>query len=124
MKKVFPFLVAFFLLFGGIFVWQKLQNPFPSNQKSATKLITVYLNSRLVQIEKGKTALDLLKKYAKIETKGEGSNAFVISIDGKKALSEKREYWAFYLNGKLAPVGAGSYQLKDGDKIEWKIEKY
>jgi len=24
----------------------------------------------------------------------------------------------------MSKVGAGSYKLKDGDKIEWKVEKY
>ena len=40
------------------------------------------------------------------------------------AEESKKEYWAFYINGKMANVGAADYQTKEGDKIEWKIEKY
>jgi len=76
------------------------------------------------QIEEGRTALDLLKQSASPVTVGEKENAFVVGINGIKAEEEKQEFWSFYLNGKPSPVGAGSYQLKDGDKIEWKIEKY
>ena len=45
-------------------------------------------------------------------------------INGRRVDDRKNEYWAFYLNGKMAQIGAGSYQLKNGDKIEWKIETY
>jgi hypothetical protein len=68
--------------------------------------------------------LDLTKKIATVATSGEGANSYITSIDGKEAKSASKEFWAFYVNGKQAEVGAGSYQLKNGDKIEWKIEKY
>jgi len=82
------------------------------------------LSAQEAAIEEGKTALDLTKQVAKVETKGEGQNAFVISINGKVANSVKKEFWEFLVNGKPAEVGAGSYQLKDGDKIEWRISTY
>lgn len=109
------------LVFSGLYVYRK---SIKIVEKQSVKQISVSLNSKVLTIEEGKTVLDLLKKYTKVETKGEGVNAFIISIDGKKALTEKREYWAFFVNGKPATVGAGSYKLKSGDKIEWKIEKY
>jgi len=80
-----------------------------------------YINKK---IDLGSTALDLLKKTAEVKIKGEGENAFVTSINGKEAKSGDNEYWSFNVNGKPATVGAGSYKLKDKDKIEWKIEKY
>ncbi len=76
------------------------------------------------QLVEGKTALDLLQKTAAVVTKGQKENAFVVEINGKKAEEKNKEYWAFYINGKLSAVGAGSYKLKNGDKIEWKIENY
>ena len=82
------------------------------------------LSAQEVGIEEGKTALDLTKKVAKVQTKGEGRDAFVVSIDGKIADSAKKEFWEFLVNGKPAEVGAGSYKLKDGDKIEWRISNY
>lgn len=75
-------------------------------------------------VKAGTTALDLLKQNTKIETKGEGVNAYVVAINGRTASNTDKEYWAFYINGKSAVVGAGSYKLKSGDKILWKIEKF
>lgn len=77
-----------------------------------------------IQIEGGKTALDLLRKTTQVEMQGEGENAFVTSINGRLADQSKKEFWAFYVNGKPAQVGAGSYILKAEDKIEWKLETY
>jgi hypothetical protein len=82
------------------------------------------LSAQEVAIEEGKTALDLTKSVAKVKTKGEGQDAFVTSINGKAADSAKKEFWEFLVNGKSAEVGAGSYKLKDGDKIEWRISTF
>jgi len=72
----------------------------------------------------GSTALQALYKTHKIQSKGLGTNAFITSIDGRTASDEKREFWAFYVNGKQAEVGAGTYVVKNNDTIEWKIETY
>lgn len=72
----------------------------------------------------GKTALDFIKEKTIVQTKGEGVNAYVIKINGRIADDTKKEFWAFYVNGKQAEVGAGSYKLREGDKILWKIETY
>jgi hypothetical protein len=76
--------------------------------------------------EDGVDALTLLKTATNdnFDAKGSGSNAFVTSINGVAADDSKHEYWAFYVNGKLAQVGAGSYTTKDGDDIQWKLETY
>lgn len=79
---------------------------------------------QLTSIEKGKTALDLLQKTEKITMAGEGKNAFVTEIDGVAANISKKTFWAFILNGKEAPVGAGMYILENGDKIEWSLKNY
>jgi hypothetical protein len=72
----------------------------------------------------GETALQLLQKTTNVQKKDVGPNAFIIEINGKKAEQSVREYWAFYVNNKLAEVGAGSYQLKPNDSVLWKVEKY
>lgn len=72
--------------------------------------------------EEGKDALFLLKQSAKsVEQNGTG---LVIAINNRKADDIKKEYWAFYVNGKMAGVGPADYKTKDGDRIEWKIEHY
>ena len=128
MKKIFLFVLFFLLIFAG---YSFYQTKLLSTKKSiAQQTLTVYLkisgqkNFIKKEIISGKTALDLTKEKASVKIKGEGVNAYLTEINNQEALNSKKEYWAFYVNGKMAEVGAGSYQLKDGDKIEWKIEKY
>lgn len=71
--------------------------------------------------ESGKDALTLLKQKANIELDKSG---LVSAINGRKADNDKREYWAFYVNGKSASVGPADYQTQDSDTIQWKIDKY
>jgi len=68
------------------------------------------------------TALDQLENTISNKINGKGTNAFITEINGYST-EGKKEFWAFYVNGKQSTVGAGGYQLKNGDKIEWKIEK-
>lgn len=69
----------------------------------------------------GKNALDVTKAHTSIEQDKAG---LIISINGRKAEAKKREYWAFYINGKQASVGPADYITAAKDKIHWKIEKY
>ena len=67
----------------------------------------------------GKNALELLQAEHQVEASAEG---FVNAIDGVKP--GEREFWAFYVNGKQAEVGAKDYQTKNNDRIEWKLEAF
>lgn len=71
--------------------------------------------------ENGKSASEILtvKERAWLEY---GNLGKLMAINLRKADPKKREYWAFYLNGKLSQVGASDYITKDTDVIEWKIE--
>ena len=126
--KFFILVLVILAIFAG---YSFYQTKLLSTKKSiAQQTLTVYLKISgqkdfiKQEIISGKTALDLTKEKASVKIKGEGVNAYLTEINSQKALNSKKEYWAFYVNGKMAEVGAGSYQLKDGDKIEWKIEKY
>jgi hypothetical protein len=89
--------------------------------------ITVYqtvqgsnLNNPSYRIAENTKALALLKISHKVETKDYGSlGEMITGIDGNTARLD--QFWAFYLNGKLANEGAGAYVLKNNDKIEWKL---
>jgi|SRR3989344_3844189 len=73
--------------------------------------------------EDGRSALEILKEKYTVETKEfTGIGEFVTSINGLKA-EDNKNFWAFYVNGKQANEGAGSYKTKNGDIIEWKLEK-
>lgn len=73
--------------------------------------------------EEGRTALEILKGIKPVETKAyTGIGEMVVGIDGVKP-EDSSEFWAFYVNGKQAQVGADQYVTKKGEKIEWKLEK-
>lgn len=82
-----------------------------------------YIIYPMIEVSNNWTALDQLGNTVSVKTSGKGADAFITEINGYST-EGKKEFWAFYVNGKQATVGAGSYQLKNGDKIEWKIEKY
>ena len=71
----------------------------------------------------GEFALDTLRSLAEVETQSSDFGEFVSSIDGRAA-DANSEYWAFYVNGQLAPVGAGAYSAQAGDRVEWKLEQF
>ncbi len=129
MKKIFLFALFLLIIISGYFFYQsKLQQAKKSviQQQNLTVYLKLAGQTDFIKQNAGinKTALDLTKENAKVVTKGEGVNAYVIQINEKLADDSKKEFWAFYVNGKIAETGAGGYQLKEGDKIEWKIAKY
>ncbi len=69
----------------------------------------------------GETALKTMSELTDVSTESSDFGEFVTAINGLAADSTN-EYWAFYVNGELASVGAGSYTSMQGDKIEWKLE--
>lgn len=68
----------------------------------------------------GQNALMLLKKHASVQTKHYSFGDMVTAIDGTKGAGPK--YWTFYINGKMASVGAGSYTAKSTDILTWKLQ--
>lgn len=68
----------------------------------------------------GQNALSLLKKHATVQTKHYSFGDMVESINGTKGTGPK--YWTFYINGKMASVGAGTYTTKSSDQLMWKLQ--
>jgi hypothetical protein len=131
MKKLFLILL---LAAGGLVIYSPLTTWLNKNQavKTSQSAKQIKVQQKISgqsdfsshQIAEGKTALDLLNQTGSAVSVGDGENAYVVGINGIKAEEEKKEYWSLYINGKISQLGAGSYKLKDGDQIEWKIEKY
>lgn len=69
----------------------------------------------------GKDALTILRDLTGVEQDRSG---LVVSINGRKADNTKKEYWSFFINGKMAQVGPADFQTTDKDFIEWKIQTY
>lgn len=72
-----------------------------------------------------KTVLDLLIESDKsAKYTGHGERAFVTTVCSREADAEEREFWASYVDNKLAQKGAGALETNDSMLIEWKLEKY
>ncbi|WP_051591094.1 DUF4430 domain-containing protein [Bacillus sp. UNC438CL73TsuS30] len=71
------------------------------------------------------TAMQLLQVALgpdKVGLKDTDWGKMIVSIYGLKA--EDPYYWAFYVNGQMASVGAETYQLKAGDQISFQLESW
>ena len=120
MKKILITIVIIILIIGGVFVFHSHVRP--DQSAGATQTATVshaHDNTLSYKGQTGKDALTLLKEKA---TVGQDHSGMVNSINGITPTGH--HYWAFYVNGKMASVGPADYQTKNGDTIEWKIEKY
>ncbi|MEM2460767.1 MAG: DUF4430 domain-containing protein [Candidatus Hadarchaeales archaeon] len=83
--------------------------------------------SHRLSLAKGATALDALKRVAKVETKYyPGLGEFITSINGLSNNPSEGKYWMFYIwenhQWKYASVGAGSYELRDGENVKFRYE--
>ncbi|OIN68525.1 hypothetical protein BLD48_01285 [Exiguobacterium sp. KRL4] len=71
------------------------------------------------------TALDALEETdLPVVKTGKGEMAYVTAVDGIREKSAGAgSGWVFGVNKKPGQVGAGAYELKDGDRLEWRFEK-
>ena len=75
--------------------------------------------------KEGHTALERLQEEAdEVGVIGSGANAYVTSINGVGAQESKNEFWALYVDGAPAQMGAGSLDTKTGQMIEWNLETF
>ena len=84
----------------------------------------VWASTGQTSLKAGSTAKDLLEQTGLTLDAGESSwgwylNGITSPFDGKSYGydSATNSYWHFYVNGKFADVGAGSYELQEGDAV-------
>lgn len=84
----------------------------------------VWASTGQTSLKAGSTAKDLLEQTGLTLDAGESSwgwflNGITSPFDGKSYGYDPatNSYWRFYVNGKFADVGAGSYKLQEGDAI-------
>lgn len=142
MKKFFLFTAAFIFLAAGCGKQietkpevQKIEKQYDAPAPEANLSVPAQKNFKVYQSVEGsgiykpsysvaenQNALELLKNSHVVETKSYGQmGEFVLSIDGIKP--DNQHFWQLYVNGKSSSVGAGSYVLKEGDKVEWKLSE-
>jgi hypothetical protein len=78
-----------------------------------------------VMLAKGDTAVSVLKRVAKKHRlsygiRGSGALTYVEGIDGLFEFDDgPTSGWKFSVNGVVPDIGAGAYELKPGDIVEW-----
>lgn len=84
----------------------------------------VWASTGQTSLKAGSTAKDLLEQTGLTLDAGESSwgwylNGITSPFDGKSYGYDPaiNSYWRFYVNGKFADVGAGSYELHEGDAV-------
>jgi hypothetical protein len=107
-------LSAIILIFG---LWLIIPN---HTAKNATAPATTQSSVISYKGVEGKNALELLQAGHQVEFKHYDFGDQVIAIDG--VIPDPTHFWAFYVNDKLADVGAGAYITKSGDQITWKLD--
>lgn len=125
-RGIFIGIIVAIVLFGNIALGSFLASKKPTSTPTPIQsgpVVTQAVSADQISYKgvEGKDALTLLKEKATIE---QATSGLVNAINGRKADDAKHEYWSFYVNGKLAEVGALDYKTKEGDVIEWKIETY
>lgn len=73
------------------------------------------------------TALGALRQLASennfpVQVKESDFGVLVEAIAGVE--NSQEQFWMYYVNGQLAQTAADQYQLKAGDLVEWKYEKF
>lgn len=146
--KIFGRIVIFILIFfaGLLIGFSQAKAPAPDYSlnagtntanppESSVNLMIDYGNGEIqafndLEITDGQTAYDLLKKVAaennldlKIKDYGGSAGAFIEAINKIENSLTKNQYWQYWVNNRYAEIGAGQYELKAGDVLEWKYVK-
>lgn len=85
----------------------------------------IILDSTTVKVEEGDTVIDLLKAVTKeykihLDYTGSKSSTYVKGINNIYEFDKGSESgWIYRVNNEIINTSAGSYKLKDGDKVEW-----
>ncbi|MBO9599880.1 MAG: DUF4430 domain-containing protein [Cohnella sp.] len=83
------------------------------------------VDSEQVDLKEGDTASSVLKRVAKAhrlayEIRGSGAMTYIEGIDGLYEFDNgPTSGWKFRVNGVVPDIGAGVYELKPGDRLEW-----
>ena len=117
-----PIIVLALIVIGGYYLMQpalKNENSRRNQNISNSQVESIKYDGR-----DGIDVLTLLREKATIETQdfGEDLGEYVLSINGKGA--QEDYFWVYYVNNKKADSAAPKNITKDGDKIEWKYEKF
>ena len=64
-----------------------------------------------------------LQSYLEKNHKAVFEKGMMTELEGIKQDPAKKQYWMYYVNGKMAQVGIGDYKVNENDKIEFKFQE-
>ena len=64
-----------------------------------------------------------LQQYLEKNHKAVFEKGMMTELEGVKQDPAKKQYWMYYVNGKMAEVGIGDYKVNENDKIEFKFQE-
>lgn len=82
-----------------------------------------------VAIKANQTVLDVLKEVTAknniaLATKDYKDLGALVERIGDKTNDQDNKYWQYFVNGELAKVGASSFKLTGGERVEWKFMEF
>lgn len=90
--------------------------------------VTVYFGpqarttiEKTVKVEPGATAMDAVRKAARVQTNPEGT--FLIAIENVANSAERKQFWLYFVNGEPQHVSAALKKLAPGDRVLWFLRK-
>ena len=122
-KILLPVAFSVLLIGAGCSLFQTVNVNTSTNVSAANTNVAANTNTAVAAItyqgQDGKNALELLQAGHTVDASDKG---FVNAIDG--VVPGDHQYWALYVNGTLASVGAKDLQTKSTDSVVWKLDSY
>lgn len=81
------------------------------------------VNDKEILTESAEVKKDGLQTYLEENHQAKFENGMMTELKGISQDTDANQYWMYYVNGEMAEVGIGDYEVKDGDKIEFKFEQ-
>ncbi len=78
------------------------------------------ITEKEIEFTEGQTALEVLQSNFDIDD----ADGFITGVEGIAADETKQEFWSFIVNGEMAMVGAGEYELVEDDSITLDLQNW
>lgn len=122
MKKVVTGLFSLVVIFMMVGCQPKAENKMTENDISIKVSLVEdgkEFKSETIKVADGENLETIMMDH--YDAKSE--QGMVTEIKGRQQIADDMKYWMFDVNGKPSAVGANAYEVKDGDLIEWKLNK-
>lgn len=94
-----------------------------SKEVSATVKVVVSgeeMDNTELAVDNGVLLLDAMKENMEIEE----TDGFISSINGVEQSEKENKFWVYTVNNEQVTVGAGEYELLDGDQVVWELTEF